>query len=147
MARCDYFAIEKEFAEVFRSAPTLQGYGVVVEKSIEFESESPMIGIYLERRDASPEQYMAANTIQRYMLTLSIWCFSFGLNLDEAIQVRDDMIGKVELVLLENPTINGLVDNIVLLGGEMLPTMKPENVGVVVGAEIRVAADVTFTTT
>ena len=145
MARCDYYQIELELGDIILSDSTLQGVKAVVEDQPIFADESPIIAIYLERRDPG-DQYLANGQVQQYNLTLSLWTLVFGFELDAAIKKRDDVLGKLELVLMQNRTINGFARMSYLMGGEMLPASKPQDGGVIVGAETRLMVDVAFTT-
>lgn len=144
MARIDYFAIEKKLGDILSSDSTLQGVKVIVEEDVEFE-DGPYVGIYLERRDATASQSLSSGTKIRYDLKLSIWCWSYSLDsVADAINSRDDLVGKVELVLLNNRTIGDKVTTSWLEGGEM-PSARLEGEevdGYISGGEIILTAQV-----
>ena len=149
MARADYHAIGQAIKDVIeadeglrRNFPTLK---VHVQKALTF-GKSPQVVIYLMRREApADEQNISAGTETRFLVRFSVWCFATDLGgLDEAEEKRDDLMGYVELALMDNRQLNGTVGVIWLDGGEF---ENPETggTGFTSGGEIQVVARVTAT--
>lgn len=147
MARIDYFGLEDEIGKIFRADSTLEGVKVTVEDDVEFEV-GPLITIYIDRRDPTDGQSLSAGTRTRYLLRIIIWCWQYSLeSLSNAIRLRDDLLGKVELVLMKNRTVSGKVQSLWLGGGE-LPSARIEDdaPGYIAGGEIIVTMEVSATT-
>lgn len=86
-------------------------------------SDSPQgaLCIVLNRRSPSALQPFAAGTRQRYELSFSVWVVGFSAEtFKKAAEVRDDLLGKVELVLMANRTINNAVEAMQLEGGDFI---------------------------
>lgn len=149
MARVDYYAIELAIQTILQSAPSLSGVVVTVEEELLFGAEiTPWVGIYLDRRDAPANlQSLSAGQRTRFLLRFSVWCWEFSLeSVAKAIQLRDDLLGKVEIVLMDNRTLNGTVNKSWLEGGEMPSARLPGGSGWVSGGEIVLVADAIATT-
>jgi len=83
----------------------------------------PMTGnkiyIYEESRTA-PEnlQRISAGRRTSIIYTVSIWCLAFSLDsVDHASQLRDDLVGFVEIALMNNRDLNNTVHTLWLNGG------------------------------
>lgn len=124
MARLDYYAIEEAIKTNLESYSTTNGFSwkVHVEDAITLASdECPGIYIYLDRRDAPIDlQTLANGTRTNYRLTFSIWCVEWHFDtVRDAVRLRDDLIGNVELALMSDRTIGGNCKYSWLEGGEM----------------------------
>lgn len=121
MARLNYYAIEEEIAEILRSDPDTKDCHIAVEGEMTFQSGmAPYIGIYLDRRDPHSDQPLDAGQSTRYVLRFSLWCFAVSFEeVRQAIEARDDIISKVEKVLMAHRTLGDTVDTSYLLGGDM----------------------------
>ena len=120
MARIDYFAIELEIQKVLLQDAILVGAGVVhvvVEEDLVTSPEMcPWIGIYISDRESAGGP-IAAGTQQRFRVRYEVWCFEHAMEVPEAAKARDDIMGKVEVALLKNPTLNGKVTSMAITGG------------------------------
>lgn len=147
MARIDYYAIETEIKTILDADATLTGTLITVEDELLFGAErTPWVGVFLERRDAG-DQSLSSGQRTRYNLRFSIWCWEYSLeSISKAIQLRDDLLGKVEVALMGNRTLNGKVSTSWLEGGDLPSARVPESNGFVSGGEIILIADVTATT-
>lgn len=144
MARIDYFAIEEEIAELIRSHPDFSGCQVLVEEELIFGADAvPWVGVYLDRRDAQPNQSLAAGTRTRMLVSFSIWVWVFGLDAQSALKQRDEYVGKLELVLMQNRTLNDKVDMSWIEGGELPSARVPDSAGFTSGGEVVLKAEVT----
>ena len=148
MARLDYYAIETAIKTLLEADATLAGTVVTVEDELLFGAErTPWVGIFLDRRDPG-EQSLSAGTRTRYNIRLSIWCWEYSMeSISKAIQLRDDLVGKVEVALMKQRTLNDTVTKSWIEGGELPSARVPDNNGFVSGGEIILIADASATTT
>ncbi|MBI4185297.1 MAG: hypothetical protein HY521_14995 [Proteobacteria bacterium] len=146
MAGIDYQAIRAGVRAALQADPALAGVAVDIER--EFPWTTPWVGVYLERRDAAPEaQALAAGTRTRYLVRLSLWCVERSLeSLERAVELRDDLLSRVEVALMRDRTLAGAVAASWLEGGEMPSGRDPEAGGYLSGAEVRLVADATAST-
>jgi len=145
VGRVDYFAIQEEMAEIFRAHTDLANIKILVEEEILFGAdEGPWLAIYLDRRDAvDGEQYIAAGTSTVFKLSFTIVCAAFSLDsLKSSVKARNDLVGNVELVLMQNRTLNEKVNMLWLKGGDMPSGRLPDDIGFVSLAEVQVEAEV-----
>jgi len=128
MPAIDYFALEEKIREVFQADSSLNGVEIRVEGEVNFQPGiAPWVGIYLDRRDPSPNQPLAMGFITRYQLRFSIWCWAMSLeSVADAIKSRDQLVSKVELIAMKDRTFEGVFDMSWLMGGE-LPSGRLEN--------------------
>lgn len=151
MARVDYYAIEQELQSVLAADSSLQGTQIMVEEPIQFAKEvGRWVEIYGERRDAPSElQRVAGGTILIYRLRLAIWCYAVGMKVSDAIKNRDELLGTVEIAIMNARIQNQLtrVRNLSIEGGELPPAFQAEkNSGLISAGEIIVACEVTVST-
>jgi len=151
MARIDYHDIETGIKAVLEADAALTGVTVEVEREFPFGGADvpPWVGIYLESR-AAPEdmQSLSAGTRTRYLLRFSLWCMRFSIeSVEKAMELRDDLLGDVEIVLMKDRTLGGKVSVSWLEGGDMASAQLPSDMGAgfLAGAEIVMVADVTGT--
>ena len=144
MARVDYYTIVSEIGQILNADTTLSGVQITVEDSAPLDS-GPWIAIYLESRTPSSGQSISAGTRTPYNLRISAWCWQFSLeSTARAAQLRDDLVGLVEIALMKNRTLNDKVGSIYLEGGELMSDQikSDEMSGFIAGGEIIIIADV-----
>ncbi len=150
MARVDYFAIEEAIKTVLASSADLANVDIFVEEQVQFGIEAPggWITIFGERRDPTTGQSLSMGQRTRYTLRFSIWVWCYNIDgVREAVKARDALLGKVEVVLLQNPTLGGVVNRIYLGGGELPSGALPSEIGgFVSGGEIVVLVEAVATT-
>ena len=142
MARIDYFSIEDELGSLIRADETVQGVQVTVEGDVEIEAGA-LVAIYLDRRDPTSGQSLSAGTRTRFQIKFIIWCWEYSLDsMSDAMKKRDDLVGKVEIILMKNRTISNKVSTSWLAGGAM-PAQQLEGDfdGYVAGGEIVLIAE------
>jgi len=97
------------------------GSGVTVEiepENIEAES-CPFVGIYLLSREPTADQPIAAGTIQRYTLKIELWCYQCNPDKAKAFEHRDDLMGNVEIAIMNQRQSKDLGQyGLALMGGE-----------------------------
>ena len=143
MARVDYFGIEEAIRDILVSDTSLGGISVLIEDEINF-IEGPVVALYLENRAAPAElQSLSAGQRTRFYVSFVLWVMDFSLDgIREASKKRDDLVGKVEIVLMKDRTLGGTVTTSWLEGGDFLNAQVPDVTGFVSAAEIRLTVDV-----
>jgi hypothetical protein len=135
MAALDYTAIETELADIVQAG--LPGCRVLVEDDLVFGAEdSPQIVIFFERRDLAPNQRLAAGRRVDYHLRFSIWVWVNGLEARAAAVMRNEIIGKLELILMRDRTVRDMVETGWIEGGEMANAKDPQNTWYIAGGEV-----------
>ncbi len=143
MARVDYFNIEEKIKQQLEANDEINTdvSAIIIEEELTFQ-RGKIIGIYLERRDAPPEnQTLSFATRIRFELKFNIWVFAWHLEIREAIHLRDDLLGKVELVLMADRSLQGSVGSSWISGGEFDNGIGES--GFYSGASIELLADTT----
>lgn len=141
MARIDYWAIEQALKDTLEA--NLNGVSVRVEEEMIFGAEAtPWVGVYLERRE-SPDalQTLCAGQRVRYRMTFSVWCWAYALEMAVAMRERDDLLGKLELILMANREWHEQIEMSWIGGGELPSARLEQNAAFVCGGEITVIAD------
>lgn len=150
MARVDYYAIELAIQTQLQAASGLTGVTVALEEELPFGMASDQtVEIYLERREAAADlQGLSAGRQTRFRLHLSLWCWGYSLeSVAKACQIRDDLMGNVELALLGDHTFAGAVTSSWLEGGQFDTKESPgATSGFSMGGQIILVADVKATT-
>lgn len=146
--RVDYYGIEtaiKDILEADAGNDLPDNLKVFIESQIAFNDEGcPGVYIYLDRRDAPPQiQRIAAGTRTDMEVDLSLWCAEFHDSVEDASRLRDDLIGKVEVALMADRTLNDTVTAFWLRGGDF--NMLQDN-GFLSMGEIKMRARVVATT-
>lgn len=147
MARVDYSAIEQQIKALLSADTTLVGVTIEVERDGLTSPElCPWIGVYLEKRRIE-RRPIAAGTRMDYRISFLLWCYEYHMeSLATANTARDDLIGKVEVALMKNPTLGGTVTMMALAddAGEFdTAAVKP---GFLSGGSIHIDAVVKATT-
>lgn len=150
MARVDYFEIETAIRDIIKANPETADIDVLIEERPSL-GDSDFVLIEPERRDAPDEiQTLSAGTRTRYELEISVWCYGYGMERDDALKRRDDLVSKVEIILMGNRKLNSggkeHVTTLWLRGGEFDFRQGAEGAGFISGAQIEVICDVTAIT-
>lgn len=141
MAAISYFAIEEALRDAIVSDPDLETVRGFIEEDLIFSPESaPAVYIYLESRAAFEEdQRLSAGRRTDYTISLTVWCVEWHQDsVSEAARSRDSLIAKVELAIMRDRTLGGLVDSLWLDGGEFQSGFGEQ--GFISAGEIRVMA-------
>tara|TARA_Y100000310_G_scaffold279946_1_gene299384 strand:+ start:176 stop:622 length:447 start_codon:yes stop_codon:yes gene_type:complete len=144
MARVDYYQIEKDIKTQLEADADLASVSVRIEEEPEFVMGDHVI-IYLLGREAPEDmQSISAGTETRYLVTFSIMCFSTGLQLEQLLERRDDLLSQVELALMSNRKFaNAQIQSSWLQGGEFENSRNGDEGLFNAGAEIELVVDVT----
>ena len=148
MARIDYFNIEEAIKSILDADADLADVEVLIEEELTIQRGN-VVGIYLDDRDApDEEQSLSAGTRTRFNVRFSIWCWHFGVGRDRRVpmQQRDDLVGKVEIALMKERTLNDTVNMSWLEGGEFLSGPDPTGDQFMSGASVILIVNVVGTT-
>ena len=151
MAKVDYYALEENLQEILRNNLTsVEPHAITIEEPPEalgLES-NPSICIMLEGREVPEDiQTLSAHSRTRYHVKINIIVQAFDLNgFKNACELRDDVIGDIEDVLLDQTNWNTYtaIECILIDGGE-LETVKDEKGTYYAGGEIRFRLETTAT--
>lgn len=140
MARADYFAVLEAIEAQLKADEDLAEATILVEEDLSFQSGDTVI-IYLERRSApANQQGLSAGKRTRFLVEVSVWCYHFGLEARPAMKNRDDLMGRVEIALMRDRTLRGMVDSFYIDGGSF-NYGRTEGGLYMAGAEVRIVAD------
>jgi hypothetical protein len=74
--------------------------------------------VLLRNRTLSGNQGMAAGKTNRWSVFIQLWVTGFSAeSYKKAAEIRDELLGEVELVLMQNRTLSGTVGQLQLEGG------------------------------
>ena len=136
MARIDYNAIKDELSIILKDTDIQINFNVSIEGDILFDGYDNLVDIEIDSRAISSTS-ISNGTKARYSLltVLTVWAKHFDI--ESAKRIRDDLISEIELVLMQNRTLNGKVDTSWLLGGQNVLAFVEDQQSFVAGGEIR----------
>lgn len=102
MARVDYRGIEESIRDVIQANQATEDAQVLIEEELTFDRGRTIILRLVSRSADADLQSLSAGTRTRFLITYSITCFFFALEVSEAARGRDQLLGEVELVLMAN---------------------------------------------
>lgn len=121
MSAANYYAVSAAIkAVIAANSATIGNADVQIETLPMLDPEGiRKVYILVDGRDApAGEQRLAAGRTTDFLVTYSIWCFGFHIESGEAAaKMRDDLIGAVEIALMNNRTLNGTVHTCWIEGG------------------------------
>lgn len=147
MARIDYADIQSEIKTVLTGDATLAGVTVEIERDMLTSPEQcPYVAIFLERRQIF-RRPIAAGTRMDYKIYFVLWCYEYQMeSIEAASERRDDLIGKVEVALMKNTTLNGKVTTLTLTDDAGEFESAKTDAGFLSGGSIRLEAVAKATT-
>ena len=140
MARVDYFGIEESVSDVIRANEVTSDVRVLIEEELTFDRGRTVI-IRLVSRDAPEElQSLTAGLRTRFLISYSVSCFFFALEVSEAARGRDELLGQVELALINQRQLaRSDINSIWLEGGDF--DQGGADIGFYAGGEILLIVD------
>lgn len=122
MAAIDYHGILTSLAAILEADASLAGSQVVVEQdpTFDLQGSGSAIVLTLDSRREAAGQPLAAGKRTRWHVRVSCWVVGFGMSFEEAAERRDSIVGALELVLMNNRTVNGKVAAGWIEGGEFI---------------------------
>lgn len=147
MPRIDYYGIELELQALLEADPSMNGVVVTVEEhGVNHAEQAPLVNIRLDRRDATAAQPIAGGQRTRYAIRFVLLCSQYSLeSVEQAARLRDDLIGRVEVVLMKNRRIGGMVHYLTLVGGPF--GIEHQDTGWLATGEVVAVADLDASTT
>ncbi len=122
MAAVDYQGIRTGIRAAIQARGSLSGVTVLIEPEIVHAIDlAPCVTVTLTGREApEDEQQLRAgqSTVYNVAATLAVIHFSM-VGRDEAVRLRDAILGEVELALMADRTLGGVVQGLWLDGGPM----------------------------
>ena len=105
MARADYFAVERAIAERLANDEALVEEAVPVLIEVEVSAlPGRQIVVYLDSRAApAGVQSLSAGSRTRMHVRYAIVCYGHDLQIARAMELRDDLMGRVEVALMRDP--------------------------------------------
>ena len=122
MAAVDYHGVLTTLKTLLEADASLSGVPVFVEEDPQFDLSGAGKAIVLtlgSRRPASG-QPLAAGKRTRWEGRLGVWAVGFANTFELAAKARDDLVGSLELVLMNNRTVSDKVASGWLEGGEFI---------------------------
>jgi hypothetical protein len=155
MAAIDYYGIQEQMQTILAAYTGLRsqdGVQVLIEEDFtqvmgSIDNGKAVI-IYLDDRAPTAAQPLAANTRTRFAIGLSVWVFACGIDSFKAVaNIRDDLMGLVEVALMANSNLNNGVAFSFLGGGEFQSARKPGAGVYMAMGECKVIAEAMASTT
>lgn len=115
---------------------------VAVEQTFPSVPRESWIGVYQDGREAPEDiQVMSAGTKVRLRVRHVLWVWRYAMEQDKAIQLRNSLLGQVEIALMLDRTLGGLVETAWLEGGRLVTADDPSKSGrFFAGAELVLTA-------
>ena len=130
MSAVDYHGILTSLKTIFEADASLDNVPVFIEEDPQFDlmgAGSALVLTLGSRREAAG-QPLAAGKRTRWNVRLSVWAVGYALTFEQAAKARDDLVGVLELVLMNNRTVSGKVAAGWLEGGEFI-SVRNQNEG------------------
>lgn len=142
MAAVDYHGILTSLKTILEADSSLNNVPVFIEEDPQFDlmgAGSALVLTLGSRREAQG-QPLAAGKRTRWNVRLSVWAVGYAITFEQAAKVRDNLVGALELVLMNNRTAGGKVAAGWLEGGEFI-SVRSQNEGSYALAETVFAAE------
>ena len=122
MAAANYYNVAAQIKAVIAADPA----GAIGAADVQIE-QLPILDpqgirkVYIltdDRQAPAGEQMIMAGKSTDFLVTYSIWCFGFHLDEgQDAAKMRDDLMGAVEVAIMNDRTLNGSVRTCWIEGG------------------------------
>ena len=147
MARIDYTAILRATKDIIAADANVQNLRATVEiaRAVLSLEMSPHINIFEGKRD-NAEQTITAGRQHRYNFQWQVMVSAFSAaGVEDAMMQRDEVLGYVELALMNDRSLGGVltVKQLKLLGGQF--RSQPGDNGFWSQAALDLSADITAT--
>ena len=146
MAWIDYTLIAQTIIDRLDADVDLRAFGNVtlaIEEDLDAMVDMmPLVAIYYDRRDAfDADQSLSAGQRTRYQIRFVLWCWHSSYDsLADAAALRNELLAKVEVALMRDRTLGGLINKLWLEGGEFMSAAKGDG-DFASGAEIILVVD------
>ena len=146
MPAIDYVGIRNQLKTILAGDARLGGVRIYVEEEpqIGISDAGSAIAVFTDERRLDPSgQSASAGHRTRYQLRMSFWTVYFSLeSYLAACNGRDALLAQLELVLMDNRTIGGLVTASYLEGGVMFSARNAQGDTFCAAAETICASEV-----
>lgn len=136
----NYYGIKEKIIEKLSLKDELSSIVMVPSLQLVDNFLEPRIEVDLIRRRAMASQPIAAGTRVNYEIDGVILVTCGGMEHDSVIKLRDTFTAVIEETLMANRTLDGLVETILLTGGDMITGYVQEGGYHVAGSEINFIA-------
>ena len=151
MAAINYAGIRDAIESILNSKTgpggVLEGSRIYIEEEPQFGlmDQATAIALFMDTRTAPDgQQSISMGTRTRIYLRVTFWVVAFSMeNFRKACDMRDAVMGRLELLLMDNRTLNDTVGTSWLNGGELFSAKDPQNNSVFTAvAEVVMTLDV-----
>ena len=137
MAKIDYNGIKDELKSVILAANLSVDHEVSIEGDILFDNFDTLIDIEIDSRELQTAYISQGTKIRLNLLvTITVWAKHFEQSVSK--KIRDDLMGELEVVLLQNRTLNDKVDTLWLLGGQNVAAYIEDEQAFVSAGEVKI---------
>ena len=143
MAAANYHDLLAGLQQIFEGDPRTRDARVFVEEDPQFDliGAQKCILLVLNSRIPTGGQPIAAGKRTRWNVKIGVWACGFGISFEQAAQIRDELVGQIEVVLMANRTIRDKVATSWLDGGEFVSVRNEQHM--FASAETILVAEVT----
>ena len=141
----DYAGIRTQLKSLLNADARTSGARIYIEEEpqIGLPDAGLAIAVFSLNRSAIASQPASFGRQTIYNLRTALWTFCFSMESHEkACELRDTLLGNLELVLMENRTIGGKVASSWLDGGEIFSARHPDTGIFVAAAETVLVSEV-----
>jgi len=144
VAAVNYHGLLTQLKTIIEADASLDGVPVFVEEDPAFDlsGAGKAIVLTLGNRRPSAGQPLAAGKRTRWEVTLSAWAMGYAMSFEKAAALRDELVGALELVLMNNRTIGDKLASGWIEGGEFI-SVRDETTGSYAIAETRMVGEAT----
>ena len=147
MSAVDYTGIQNALETALTEDVRTNAARIYVEEEPQFGlmDAERVVAVFLEGRSApAREQGLNMGKRTRFHLRASAWVFAFSLeSFRKSCEARNDLLGAVEQVLMDNRTLGDKIATLWLEGGAMFSARAGGNTGpFVAGAEVSFTMEV-----
>ena len=129
MAAVDYHGVMVSLKAILEADASLAGVPVFIEQEPAFDvigAGKAIVIVFDGRQTPGDLQPMAAGKRTRFHARYGIWSVGFGQSYEEAAQNRDNLLGAVDLVLMNNRTVSGKLAHAWIDGGACVPVQNSQ---------------------
>jgi hypothetical protein len=150
MARINYGALTVAIEDILSASAELRNWEVTIEAVPSLPipvNKIPHIGIFEEARSLTSGQPIASGQRTRYTLRWRVVVSALGKTYRDASQARDEILGLVEVALMNNRSLGGaLSGGSLTLGGGDFASGAVDSGGLIAQASLTLTAEETAST-
>jgi len=147
VARADYHAIAQSIKTVLDDNSGLPPRTTVLIDEELTMTRGPVVVIETAGREAPEDrQSVSGGTRTRFLVRYEIWCYQFSLERSTSAELRDDLMGLVEIALITTPKLGRNDVNMSWLEGGRFAKGDDPEAGFHMGGEVVLIVDTTAVT-